>query len=62
MRESPKGGTFQSALISLSVPITYPGKEASPSLVLPIGHEHIPSGDEGDVREIRRAVSIEKFP
>lgn len=29
--------------------------------MLPIGYEHIQSGGEGGAREIRRAVSIEKW-
>lgn len=49
--------------LALSFPRTLhnSGGEASPFLVLPLGHEHIQFGGEDAAQEIRRAVSIEKW-
>lgn len=58
--ESTAGCILLSAL-TLPSALAYPGREASPFSVLPMGHEHIQFGDEDAAGEIRRAVSIEKW-
>lgn len=58
--ESTAGCALPPALIFPSA-LANPGGETSLFSVLPMGHEHSQCGDVDAPREIRRAVSIEKW-